>query len=164
MELRKVRHKHKNNVLVSYLNINNLRYKLTELIDVLYDKLTYICFFAETKLDITFNDNLFSIPQYNFFRNDRNSSGGGLIAYVRSNLPARRRHDLEFDNPIETIVLDIQINNRKWAIIGAYRPPSLKNHIFSDILTKGLDKLSIHFDNVMLLGDLNYDCLDRVKS
>ena len=127
MELRKVRHKHKNNVLVSYLNINSLRYKLTEISDVLYDKLTDICFFAETKLDITFNDNLFNIPQYKSFLNDRNSSGGGLIAYVRSNLPARRRHYLEFDSPIETIVLDIQINNRnnrKWAIIGAYRPPS----------------------------------------
>ena len=42
MELRKVRHKHKNNVLVSYLNINSLRYKLTEISDVLYDKLTDI--------------------------------------------------------------------------------------------------------------------------
>ena len=31
-ELRKVRYKHKNNVLVSYLNINSLRYKLAEIL------------------------------------------------------------------------------------------------------------------------------------
>ena len=116
-ELKKVRHKHKNNVIVSYLNINSLRYKLAEISDILYDKLTDVCFFAETKLDSTFNINLFNIPNYKTFRNDRNSSGGGLIAYVRSSLPARRRHDLELDLPIETIVLDIQINSRKWAII-----------------------------------------------
>ena len=123
-----------------------------------------MCFFAETKLDSTFNINLFNIPNYKTFRNDRNSSGGGLIAYVRSSIPARRRLDLELDLPIETIVLDIQINSQKWAIIGAYRPPSVKDSTFTDILTKGLDKISIHFDNMILIGDLNYDCLDKTKS
>ena len=53
-----------------------------------------------------------------------NCSGCGLIAYVRSNLPTRRRPDLELDYPIETIVLGVTINNRKWAIVGAYRSPS----------------------------------------
>ena len=108
-------------------------------------------FWAETKLDVTINDYLFNIPHYKTFRNDSNSHGGGLIAYVRSSLPTRRRHDHELDHPIEAIVLDTQINNRKWAIIGAYRPPSVNNNIFTDILTKGLDKNSIDYDNVLLL-------------
>ena len=64
----------------------------------------------------TLHDNLFNIPDYKTFRNDRNSSAGGLIAYVRSSLPARRRYDLELDQPIGTIVLDVQINDRKWAL------------------------------------------------
>ena len=79
---------------------------------------------------------------------------------MRSSLPTRRRHDLELDQLIETIVLETQINNLKLAIIGAYIPPTVKNNIFTDILTKGLDKISTHYANVMLLGDLNYDCLD----
>ena len=68
-----------------------------------------------------------------------------------------------FDFPIETIVLDISINNRKWAVIGAYRPPSVDNRTFTDTVTKGLDKISIHFENILTFGDLNYDMLDKSK-
>ena len=98
---------------------------------------------------------------YKAFRNDRNSSGGGLIAYVRSNLPVRRRPELELNSPIETIVLDVIINNRKWAIIGMYRPPSMDNTLFTDLFTKGVDLISTKY--IMILGDLNYDMLDRSK-
>ena len=35
----------------------------------------------------------------------------------------------------------------------------MDNKLFSDIFTKGLDKVSVHFDNIMVTGDLNYDCL-----
>ena len=56
-------------------------------------------FFAETKLDDTFNKCNFNVTNYKAFRNDRTASCGGLIAYVWSNLPARRRPDLEFKQP-----------------------------------------------------------------
>ena len=78
-------------------------------------------------------------------------------------IPARRRQDLEFDLPIESIVLETTMNNRKWAVIGVYRPPSVENKLFTDVITKGLDKISVHYDNVMLTGDLNYDCLSESK-
>ena len=48
-------------------------------------------------------------------------------------------------------------------MIVAYRPPSVDNATFGDICTKGLDKLSTQFDNIMVLGDLNYDLLDKLK-
>ena len=104
-----------------------------ELGELLYDKLSDICFFAETKLDDTFNQRSFNVADYKAFRNDRNGSGGGLMAYVRSNLPTRRRSDLELQRPIESIVLDVIINDRKWAVVGAYRPPSVDNKLFADI-------------------------------
>ena len=103
------------------------------------------------------------MPDFKAFRNDRNGSGGGLIAYIRTNLPARRRTDLEFDIPIESIVLDVIINNRKWAVLGTYRPPSVKNSVFTDIFTKGLDRISTHYDNILIAGNLNYDMLDKPK-
>ena len=88
---------------------------------------------------------------------------------MRSNLPTRRRHDLELNQPIELNPLFWTLNNsnRKWAIIGACCLPSVNNNIFTDIFTKGLETNSIHYDNVMLLGDLNYilqsDCLHIAK-
>ena len=70
---------------------------------------------------------------------------------------------MELDLPIETIVLDVTINKRKWAIIGAYRPPSMDNKLFTDLFTKGMDHISTKFDNILLTGDLNYDTLDKTK-
>ena len=162
-ELKNLRLKNRDNVIVTHLNVNSLRYKFMELGEILYDKLSDICFFSETKLDDTFNQSSFDVPGYKAFRHDRNSSGGGLIAYVRSNLPARRRHELEFAMPLESIVLDVSINNRKWAIVGVYRPPSMDNKIFTDLFTRGMDLISTKIDNVLTLGDLNYDCLDRTR-
>ena len=56
------RRKNRDNVFITYLNVNSLRYKFIELGDILYDKLSDICFFAETKLDDTFNQQNFNVP------------------------------------------------------------------------------------------------------
>ena len=65
--------------------------------------------------------------------------------------------------PHESIVRDVSINNRKWAIVGVYRPPSMDNKIFTDLFTRGMDLISTKFDSVLTLGNLNYDCLDRTR-
>ena len=61
------------------------------------------------------------------------------------------------------MVLDVAINNRKWAIIGIYRPPSMDNTYFTDLFTRGMDPITTKFDYMLILGDLYYDCLDRNK-
>jgi hypothetical protein len=40
---------------------------------------------------------------------------------------------------------------------------SVKDDVFSDLCMKGLDKISTIFDNIMVLGDLNYDMLHLNK-
>ena len=82
------------------------------------------------------------------------------MMYVRTSLPVRRRPDLERESPVQTIVLDVCTNNRKWAVLGAYRPAWVDNKLFSDIVTK---ETATQFDNIILLGDLNYGCLDQSK-
>ena len=39
----------------------------------------------------------------------------------------------------------------------------MDNKIFTDLFTRGMDLISTKFDNVLTLGDLNYDCLDRTR-
>ena len=86
-----------------------------------------------------------------------------MLCFVKSTLPARRRPDLEFDNPIESIVLDVVFNDRRWAVIGMYNPPSVKDDIFNSLCVKSLDKITSMFDNTILLGDLNFDLSDPQK-
>ena len=72
-ELRQTRQKYKNNTIITYLNVNSIRYKFMEVGELLYDKLSDISFFAETKLDDTFNQRSFNVADYKAFRNDRNA-------------------------------------------------------------------------------------------
>ena len=50
---------------------------------------------SETKLDDTFNDNLFVTNGYKLERKDRNAKGGGLMVFYKSDLPIRRIKNFE---------------------------------------------------------------------
>ena len=94
-ELRLVRGRFKKNNIVSHLNINSLRNTFNYLSDLFSDKLVDILFISETKLDSTFKQGQFDAPSCKHFRKDRNAHGGGILAYFRAYLPARKRPDLE---------------------------------------------------------------------
>ena len=87
----------------------------------------------------------------------------GVVAFVRTDIPTRRRNDLEMQQT-ESIVYEVTINESKWAFMCIYRPPSQSNETFSQELFKCLDKCSTIYDNHIILGDLNYDLLSEIKS
>ena len=64
------------------------------------------------------------------FRADRNRFGGGLIAYVRSDLPCRRRHDIEkvFIDQIESIAIEITIKGENGFLSDSIKRPELKTY------------------------------------
>ena len=91
-DLRLVRNRCRNNVIISHLNINSLRNKFHDLSDLFSD--IDILFISETKLYSTFTQAQFYAPGYNSFRKDRNCHGGGLLAYIRSDLPINEQFNL----------------------------------------------------------------------
>jgi exonuclease III len=50
--------------MAAHLNINSLRYKFDEIKEVLTDNIVDLLIISETKLDESFNDNLFSVDGY----------------------------------------------------------------------------------------------------
>ncbi|XP_060578354.1 uncharacterized protein LOC132735428 [Ruditapes philippinarum] len=97
-ELRNMRQENRKRPIISYLNINSIRYKFDDLQQILHDKLCDMLIISETKLDISFNNNLFTVDGYKMERRDRNSHGGGIMTFVRADLPFKRRKDLESDS------------------------------------------------------------------
>ena len=65
-------------MIVTHLNVNSLQYKFMELGEILYDKLSDICFFSETKLDDTFNQFSFDVPDYKAGMTETLQAGGLL--------------------------------------------------------------------------------------
>ena len=149
-ELRTVRTKCRSNVLISHPNINSLRNTFQDVSDIFTGKLVDILFVSETKLDSSFTQAQFDAPGYRSFRKDLSGHGGGIIAYVRSDLPSRQRPDLEIQS-VESIVIESTIAGRKWAIVCAYRPPTLRNSTFTDDFTVTVDRMHVHFDNIIVV-------------
>jgi exonuclease III len=92
------------------------------------------------------------------FRKDRsNDSGyGGVMAWVSSNLSAKRRSDLELPQ-LEIMWLEVRSKNNKFILGVGYRPPSA-NDDFWQLFQDSLDKvIASGISNVFIIGDFNAD-------
>ena len=47
--------------------------------------------------------------------------------------------------------------------LGAYKPPSISDESFETDCTLGLDRISEKYEHYILLGELNFDMLDKSK-
>ena len=75
------------NIIIGHLNINSLRNKFHDLAELMKGNLD-ILVVTETKLDHTFPEKQFLIPGYKKpFRADRNKDGGGVMVFVREDIP-----------------------------------------------------------------------------
>ena len=113
-------------------------WNIQRLTDGKLEELRVILAKTETDLDIlsiteTFcsrnvPDSFYGIPGYDIHRKDRiGKAGGGILAYVKNSLLAKRRDDLEVRS-IEVLWLEIcpYKSKRPLFVAGVYRPPSYK--------------------------------------
>ena len=101
-----------------------------------------------------------NIPNYNFVRKDRQSNGGGLIIYYRNNLACIHRVDLEASS-VEMIWLEVRNNRQKpFLICYVYKPPMASSD-WTDYVEQSLEKGSSENKEVLLLGDLNFNILNK---
>ena len=141
-ELRDLKKGNHKKPILCHLNINSLRHKFNDLKPVLIDKLCDILVISETKLDETFNDNLFATKGYKMERKDRNARGGGLMVFYRSDLPVRRIKNYECEES-ESIFLELKLKNRAWCIPCVYRPPSTNDTTFENDFSTKLDQMLV---------------------
>ena len=126
-----------------------------------------VLFVTETKIDSSFTNAQFHIKDFKLHRSDRNCHGGGILAYIRSDLPQRRRCDLEdlVCGPIESLVLEMYIRKEKWLFICMYSPNTKYKHICCDVLDSLLDTArSNAISNIHVLADLNINLLNTIES
>ena len=90
-----------------------------------------ILLISETKLDDSFPSGQFTICGFGMpYRYDRNSMGGGLLLYIRDDIPTKLlRHN--FGTNIENLSVKINLRKRKWFFNGSYNPHKSKilNHL-----------------------------------
>ena len=142
-------------VIVGYLNINSVRNKFDALREIASQNLD-ILIIAETKIDASFPTGQFAIEGFATpFRLDRNANGGGLLVYVRSDIPSHRLHSFKFSDGIECISFEINLRKKKWVLFSVYRPPTQSQDYLLENLGRALDHYSEKYENFMFIGDFN---------
>ena len=111
---------------------------------------------SETKLDSYFPSGQFIIKVYSTpFRLDRNQNGGGLLLYVREDIPCKILKEYTPEKPIEIFFVEINLRLRKWLLSCSYNP---NTNLITDPLHcigRRIDFYSSKYDNFIVLGDLN---------
>ena len=153
--IKEYRIKNVNKVILAHLNINSIRNKFSCLKELVSDKIDVLVI-EETKLDETFPENAFIIPGYKKpFRKDRNTHGGGILVFIREDIPSREAPTIEGFSNLEGVFVEINLRKSKWLLFATYKPPSLsKEHYFSQV-NKALDAYGSKFENIIIMGDIN---------
>ena len=74
-----------------------------------------ILLISETKVDPSFPSSQFAIDGFSYpFRLDRNSSGGGIMLFVREEIPSGILSEYNPNSLVENIFIDINLRSKKW--------------------------------------------------
>ena len=108
------------NIISSCINVNSIRNKLDDLKLLLGKSLDIICI-SETKLDETFPTAQFAIEGFSKpYRLDITSNSGGLLFYVKANLPSKLIRFYNFPNDIQCIPIELNISTKKYTLLSIY--------------------------------------------
>ena len=87
-----------------------------------------ILLISEIKIDFSFPTAHFQIEGYTTYRLDRNANGGGILLYIREDIPSTL---LNSDMSIESFSIEINTRKKKWLLVCTYNPNKnlISNHL-----------------------------------
>ena len=144
--LHQQRLKYAKNLIIGHLNINSIRNKFLDFKELVLSD-TDICLISETKLDDSFPDQQFHVNGYKMFRKDRNKFGGGLILFVKENIPCKVLNTFRFSEECEIISINFSMSNKTWLLLGIYNPPSQNEVLFVEQIKLALKTYSTTYEN-----------------
>ena len=95
---------------------------------------------------------------------DRNSNGGGLLVYVRQDIPSKLLTNVRTSENLEILFLELNLRKRKWLICCSYDAHKSSTVRHTKIIRNYLDSYSSKYENLILLGDFNSEPTEPAMS
>ena len=149
--LNNLRIKNSSRIILGHLNVNSIQNKFDMVSDLIISGKIDIFLISETKIDSTSPTSQFKIPGYSSpYRLDRTTHGGGLLLYVREDIPSKVLFP-KFPEKIECIPIEFNIFKKKWLLCRTYNPQKslILNHLAT--ISMYIDQFAPYFDNTILL-------------
>ena len=113
-----------NQLIIAHVNINSISNKFDQLSYIIKDNVD-ILVVGETKLDDSFPTSQFRINGFSKpYRLDRTRNGGGVMIFVRDELPSKQLQKHALPSDIEALIIEINLRKTKFLLLGGYRPPT----------------------------------------
>ena len=155
---------------IGAINVCSMPNKLDDVSVLLHnnDKHIHVLGISESRLTKVIPDEQFSMNNYTLLRSDVVSNSVhrmarvGLAVYIHHDISFKRRSDLEHPQ-IECIWPKINDRNSSYLVGQIYRHPE-SNSSWFEAFTDMMDNVSMQNMNIILLGDLNINMLQKQKN
>ena len=118
-----------------------------------------ILMISKIKLDANFPTSQFCLNSYTSpYRLDRNSKGGGILIYVRKDIPSKRI-TANFPNA-EGFFSEINLTKKKWVISCSYNSHNQTIFPHMESMGKAADSRSSKHENFLITVDFNAQASD----
>ena len=142
-EIKNLRLRNVNKVIISNININSLPNKFEQLKELVIKHIDVLVV-TETKIDDSFPTLQFLMKGFaEPFRLDRNRNGASEMIYIRDNIPSRLLSKHVFPSDIEGLYIELNFRKCKWLLLGTHHTPSQSDQYYFDNLDKSLDTIAI---------------------
>ena len=152
-DLKSLRIRNLNKIVLGHLNINSIRNKFNFLTYQVQGSID-ILMISETKLDENLPPGRFLLDGYSVpFLSDRDGNSGGILSFIREDILSK---PLLMNNNIESFFVEINLRNKKkWLLSCSYNPKEalMSNHLAD--LSKNIDLCLTTYDQLPFLNDFN---------
>ena len=111
---------------------------------------------TETKIDESFPTSQFIIPGFTSpYRFDRTKDGGGILVYIREDIPSKLLNTSYIASDIECPGIEVNLRKVRWLVICSYNPHknNISNHL--ENLSKVLNRNLSQYERFLCIGDFN---------
>ena len=144
-------------LIFAHLNIDSMRNKFPALQTIIQNNID-ILVLTESKLNNSFSTAISTLQGYHApIRLDRNIHGGGIIIYIRANIPHRTLGKLTSNTDNEGIFIELFLRKEKWPLYGGYNPGRARTSQYIKNVEDTLNKYINKYDNIIKMGDINCD-------
>ena len=162
--LKDIRLKNVNNVIIGLLNVNSFRSKYECMKSVIIGNID-VMIIVETKLDVSYETSQFLINGYSTpFRQNRDKNGGGILIYVREDIPSKLLDKHCFPDDIEGMFIELNFRKSKLLLLGTYHPPSQPDKYYFESIGNAFETYISQYDKYILAGDFNAEVNETTLS
>ena len=145
---RGLRRKHPKNVFLETFHVSLLWNRFESLNELIKDTFD-VFLMSESKLDSTFSDSQFSIPNYCIVWKNWNKNGGGILFYIKEEVIEHK----QLFGDLEILTLKIILDEMKILLMGLYKSPSFNEKHFLFHLNNLYNFFCTKYENITLIGD-----------